>query len=355
MFKSLQRAVPLFTFLFVSSCIGPEKELVTGGSTVYLSKEKELVVNDDRDQLGRMWVDVQVIDDLNVIYGRDPNNRKIYRLSMESGSLEFISSNGRGPEEMMHPMQITIKNSDEFYAYDGSLDQISHFVNEKIENKISGYLHHEVWTRSHLGFYWKNHIITGIDDYFRVQSNNCDEAQPLALLDLEHQTLTKHGTISPTVNCLVKSENFPQLYLDINSEVVYYIYHNDYTLMAYDLTNDSTYVASSFKPANIRIPTTSASSEATGWDPMDISILVGLHATEEYLVAAWYNMTEEYLDGYDPKDLEIYGVLYDLPSFDNPREFHLSGRLLGTYNNYILVEENDDPKKYTIGFYIVDK
>lgn len=94
------------------------------------------------------------------------------------------------------------------------------------------------------------------------------------------------------------------------------------------------------------------SPESAKIQGLDGSTIVGIGTIENQLITVWQNYTEAYYDdGQDPKDLEFFGVIYDLPHLDNSREFSLPGKFLGTYKNKLMVEENDDPLEYKIGYY----
>ncbi|MEX1122357.1 MAG: hypothetical protein WED82_09500, partial [Balneolales bacterium] len=163
-------------------------------------------------------------------------------------------------------------------------------------------------------------------------------------------SITKHGILSPTLDNLDANEKYPVILLDEGSEVIYYVFETDYSVMKYDMVKDSSYAVSGYKPKNFRTRTiTSGSPKEMGTESTWIN---GLGIIENQLIVVWQNPTEKYYDNEgDPNGLITYGVIYDLPLLDNPREFSLPGTFLGTYKNNLMVEENDDPIEYTIGFY----
>lgn len=339
--KFAKGILAVISFFFLTGCSSSELDNKNG--SLKLSRTGGIVINDSIDQAERFWIDSQIIDDLNIIYGREPG--RIYKLSLESGSLEFISSVGRGPKEMLHPMQLTIKNENEFFSYDGRQDNIAHFVDDELVDKIPGYINKNVWTRSQHGFFWNNHIITGINDFREVRAMNLDAAKPLAFLNVEDGTLTKHGIMSPTIVQMGPDEQYPHIIMSEKLKTVHYVFEYDYSIMAYDITKDSAFVASSYKPQKMRVQT---EKERHG---LDITMHNGFGIIEDQLIVVWFNMSKEAFSSDDPKFLDTFGVIYDLPHLDNPREFDLPGRFLGTWNNKILVEEHDDPLEYTIGYY----
>ncbi|MEX0779014.1 MAG: hypothetical protein WD491_08985 [Balneolales bacterium] len=319
-----------------------------------------ITINNSIDQAEHVQIGLQVFDDSHIAYGLDLRSHHLFKLSLESESLTFLSSVGRGPQELSFPIQLIMKSDTEFYVYDARQDMFAHFVNDEIIGKIPGYMEHNIWNRNSYGFYWNNHIITAIEDHEELQAMNIDQAKPLAFLNLDDNTLTKHGMMSPTIDKLDSYGKYPYIYFDDVSEIIYYAFRSDYTIMKYDIAKDTTFVASSYKPQKMRqrsIPVDRQSQptrESARMYGLDTTNINGMAIIEDQLVVVWFNYTDEFYDNNsDYTSLDVYGVIYDLPNLDNPREFSLPGRFLGIYNNNLLVEENDDPINYTIGFYDV--
>lgn len=347
----------LVSISFLISCskhTGPENSEI-----LYPVRTGGVVIADSTNQLKSVWQSLQVVDTRKKAYGIDFRNRRVFVFCLESGDLAYIGGRGRGPREMLNPVQISVKNEHEIYVYDSSLDLLAHIIDDEISEKIPGFLIHEVWLRHTYGFFWNNHLITSIEDPASIQSMNFDDARPLAMLNLDEMRLSKHGRISPGLARYDTFDKYPLLAMDKNRDTIYYVFHDDYTVMRHSLTDDSSSVASLYKPQKMRIRSMSVdlnnpeihSREFSNKLQLDRSVVVGLEVIEDNLVVVWQNATEQYLSNRHPDHLDFFGVMYDLPHLSNPREFSLPGKLLGRYGNSLLIEENDDPVEYTIGFY----
>jgi hypothetical protein len=88
---------------------------------------------------------------------------------------------------------------------------------------------------------------------------------------------------------------------------------------------------------------------------LDQSMLTSLEIIDNKLIAVWQNFTRDYYKDRHPDNIDYFGVIYDLPAFQNPREFTPPGKVVGVYGNKLMILENDDPLEFTIGFYVFDE
>ncbi len=316
-------------------------------------------VSNKTDQAELIYGSLEVVDESGIAYGIDFRKRLPYKLSLQTGEFQFLSDQGSGPRELRLPSQLTHKNESEFYVYDTSLDVVARFVEDEIVEKVAGFLRHNVWIRNPKGYYWNNHIITSIKEPEKVTALNFENAKPLAFLNLSDSTITKHGIFSTTVDDLDQFNKYPMIALYGEEEAVYYVFYSDYSIMKYDIAQDTTTTASYYKSSKMRektVPVDPDNPDIYGMAKvygLDISQVVDLVIMNQELIAVWYNATDQYYDNrnFSSDDLDFFGVVYDLPDLSNPREFTLPGKFLGTWGNRLLIEENDDVMEYTIGFY----
>lgn len=342
-------------FLFLIGCSDEPQRIVHGE----LKKAKHVVINDSLDQIANIMEGLQAVEGKGLLYGIDFRTRRPFKISVKTGDVEFLSSKGRGPKELSLPSQLTLKNEEEFFVYDTSQDKYAHFLNDEIVNKYPGLLEQRIWLRHTYGEYWRDYLITSVVEPEKVNRMDFDEARALSFYNIKEQKAELKAKLSPTIDHLDNAYKFPIIALDNESESVFYVFSTDFTVMKYDLNNDSTSVFSSYKSSQMRSRSLSVnhnqtpSRESAKEFGLDISKLVGLEILDSKLVVVWQNGTEEYYEepGASNKLREYFGVVYDLNGQKSPIEINLPGKLLGSYNEQLLIEENDDLDAYTIGFY----
>ncbi len=343
--------LPFFLFITCSE----KSEIVEGE----LKKVHEIVINDNNDQVGNIMEGLQAVESKELLYGIDFIARRPFKISVKTGEVQYLSSKGKGPKELSLPSQVTVKNDDEFFIYDTTQDLYAHFINDEIIDKYPGLLEQRIWLRNTYGEFWNNYLITGIVDPEKINSMNFKEARALSFYNLETKTAELKGTLSPTIDKLDNAFKSSVIALDEVSESVFYAFLADYTVMKYDIKDDSTHVFSTYKPSKMRTRTLSVdynraptpeSAKAYG---LDNSGLIGLEVIEHKLVVIWQNATPEFYEERGASNLlkNYFGVIYDLEENEKPVEITLPGKLLGSYNNRLMVEEDDNLDNYTIGFY----
>lgn len=347
----------LVSLFFLAGCA--EKSEFPERNTIELSHAGSIQINNQIHQPENIMEGFRVVQESGMVYGIDYRKKLPYKLSLKTGTFEHLSSAGSGPTELRLPSQITEKNSSEFYVYDTNLNVIARFVNDEVVEKAPGFLGHNVWPRNTKGYYWNNRIITSIKEPEKVNALDFENARPLAFLNLADSSLTKHGEFSPTIDELDTLQKYPILAFDEESATVYYVFRSDYTVMKYDISEDFSGVASSYKPAGMRTRTITFDHNNNFHYTLQFSRslnedrtqLVNVDILENQLVVVHQNTDARFYDDRDPKFLKYFGVIYDLPELKNPREFSLPGKFLGVWNSMLLIEENDDVLEYTIGFY----
>lgn len=350
-------AVSLFYF---NSCAGKdESEAGSKSNTIDIVKVGSIQLQDSIDQAENIMEGLHVVDELGIAYGIDYRKRLPYKLSLLTGDFQHLSSPGSGPKELRSPSQLSMKDSSEFYVYDTSLDIVAHFVNDELVEKTEGFLKHNVWLRNTKGYYWKGHIITSIKEPDKVNAYDFKNAKPLAFLNLADSTLMNYGEFSPTVDELDPNYKYPMITFHHNSKAVFYVFKTDFTVMKYDIQRDTTFAVGHYKPQQMRERTVPVDPDNSDVRRMariyglDLSKVVEVDTIDQKLIVVWQNATKESYDqrGYTTKHNKYFGVLYDLPDMANPREFSLPGKFLGAWENRLLVQENDDPLEFLIGFY----
>jgi hypothetical protein len=354
--------IPFLVSIFFLACDGPvvqEEHSQIWNAT----KEREIVIVDESNQLNLIWQGLQTDEVNGIAYGIDFRTNLAFGFSLEDGKLKYIGSKGRGPEEMLQPVQITLSDYKNMYIYDSSLDLISHAVDFEIIDKRPGFLRHDVWLRHTYGYYYEGKIYTSIEDPSSIQSRNFNEAKPIAALDLESGSLTKHGAVSPTIYKGDSFDKYPVLAFDPREHYLYYVFFDDYSVMRYCLRGDTTSVVGSFVPGSFRIRSMdvdfnrseSYSREFSNRLMLNRSELIGLVVVDDMLIVIWQNVTQAYISNRNPQNLHFFGVIYSLNDYQVLGEITLPGKLLGTYDGMLLIEEDDDPMNYTIGFYSVQQ
>lgn len=343
------------SFLFIYSC---NQNSPVNIKEVELERVGGVVVNSKYDQPELIMEGLRVDNNEGIAYGIDVKHRLPFKFSLTTGDFYFLGEKGRGAKELAQPSLMAIENG-EIFVYDTILDMIAYLENDEVINKIGGYSRHGVWLRGLYGFYWKNNLITSIKEPEKINTLDFDQASPIAMLNLSDGTLTKIGHFSPTLDELDTLQKYPLLTLDRDAGRVYYVFRSDYSVMQLDLDTKDSNVATSYKPSKMRTRTIPFDHENAYHFSLhfskqlneDRTQLVGIDLLKDHLVVVHQNMQAEFLDNRDPQFLDYFGVVYDLPDLANPREFTLQGKFLGTWNNRLLIEENDDVMEYTIGFY----
>lgn len=329
---------------------------------ISIEKVGQTLLNDTIDQVSFVAGQFVVIDEISEVYGIDFKQRRPFRFSLESGDFQFLSSRGRGPAEITLPNQFISKNDSTLLLYDVSQDAIATIKNNVVVNKHPGFLSHNLWLRNAIGFYWEGNVITAVEEPEKVLNNQISDSRPLALLNLERNTLSLRGHVSPTLDGLDNTMKHPMIVLnDVNSSI-YYVYYTDYTVMKHDLQGDRTSIFSSYLPENFRIrseranlnmPQTTESAKTIG---LDMTNVVGLDIYDNMLFVAWQNILPEFYEhGSSDEYIDFFGVFYDLETETIVSEVNLPGRYLGRYKNIMLIQENEDPLHYQIGWYIITR
>lgn len=328
-----------------------------------LNRTGKIQVSGSKNQPELIMEGLRVIDESGVAYGIDFKKRLPYKLNLQSGEFKFLGNQGQGPAEFSQPSLLTVKNSDEIFVFDTAQDQIVYISEDEVIEKIEGYARHGIWLRHIYGFYWNGKIITAMKEPDRINALDFINAQPISMLNLSDSTLTKHGKFSPTLDELDSLQKYPLLAFDEQRNVIYYVFRSDYSVMVLDLETDSVSVANSYKPSEMRTRTIPFDSDNSYHFTVEFSKqlnedrtqLVGVDIMQDQLVVVHQNTHAEFFENRDPQFIDYFGIAYDLPDLSNPREFTLPGKLLGTWENKLLIEENDDPLEYTIGFYVLSE
>lgn len=341
--------------LSVSSCVN---EPGSERTTFKLEKRGQTLLNDHIDQVSFIAGQL-IVDEINeTVYGIDFKQRLPFSFSVITGEFQFISSQGRGPNEVSLPNQLIAKNDSTVLLYDVSQDAIAVFVHNKIVDKLPGFLSHNVWLRNPLGYYWEGYLITAIEEPDKVMSNQIQDSRPLALLNLDRNALSLHGEVSPTIDKLDNTMKFPLILLDRDNNQVYYVYNADHTVMRYNLITGKVDIFSSYLPQNFRLrsqqanlnfPQTRESAKRIG---LDMTNVIGLDIFKDMLFVAWQNLLPSFYDhGSSDEHIDFFGVLYDLQTGSVVGEVELPGRYLGKYKNMLLIQENEDPLNYQMGWF----
>lgn len=351
----------MLPLIFLISCRGEEFEQEI--DIVEIVRVGGITVNTDGDQLSEIMGDLVVSDSLAMVYGVDMRIMKAYQLSLETGEVLYLAPKGRGPEELNMPAQITKKAENHLLIFDTGLDVIAEYKNGSIISKYPAFSNHNVWVRNYNGFYHSGRIITAIEDYTKVRNMDFENAKPLALLNISKGELVKKGEFSPTVDRLDADDKYPVIYFDEEMNVIFYVFRTDYTIMSYHIDDDITSVINSYRPTDLRIRSvevqgsTSGNIDAAMQLGLDRSRALGINRMYDKLLVVWKNFNQgfyENMGDYSAGNVDYFGVMYDLPNLDNPREFTLPGRFFGTYKNKLLIEEEYGSMDLKIGFYEFD-
>ncbi|MCC5940624.1 MAG: hypothetical protein JJU37_03715 [Balneolaceae bacterium] len=344
--------------LLLMSCKGEDYEREI--DIVEIIRVGGITVNTDGDQLSEFMGDLVVSESLGLVYGVDLRIMKAYQLSLETGEVLFLAPKGRGPEELNIPAQITKKAENHFLIFDNGLDVIAELNDGTIQKKYPGVSEHNVWLRNFKGFYNDGFIITGIVEPGKIRAMDFENASPIALIDYKNGKIFKKGKFSPTIDNLDSDNKYPIVYFDEGMNSVFYVFRTDYTVMKYDLNTDITTVLESYSPTKFRTRTLAVQGSSEGNISaamalgIDVSLIMGVDRIGDKLIVVWKNFNEgfyENMGDYSAGNVDYFGVMYDLPNLDNPREFTLPGRFFGTYKNKLLIEEEYGSMDLKIGFY----
>src|SRR5690554_3090087 len=100
--------------LVLSGCNDSPKPL----PTMNLERAGGIVINDEEDLLAHISEGLIALPEQEALYGLDFRSKRPFRISVSTGKAQFLSSRGKGPLELMQPVQIIKKNDQEFYVYD---------------------------------------------------------------------------------------------------------------------------------------------------------------------------------------------------------------------------------------------
>jgi len=351
-------ALPL-CFLLIS-CNQPDTDNRQKVKTIEVERTGGITVDPGGDQLAEFFEGMAVSDSLDMAYGVDLRIGKAYQLSLETGEVAYLAPEGRGPEELSNPVLLTMKDENELLIYEVGLDQVAEYRDGRIVNKYPGFTSYNVWTRNFYGFYNDGYIITGIVDPEKVKSMDFETAHPLAFLDYKNENLKKRGAFSPTIDKLDSNNKYPVVYYDKEYNTVFYVFINDYTVMAYDLNRDDLAALAGYKHKMYRTKTISVQGSTAGnmnaatEAGLDVSIASEIDRINNQLMIVWDNINEGYyenLGDLSSGNVDYFGVMYDLPDLTNPREFTLPGKFHGVYKNKLLVTDNYGSEEPQLSFY----
>jgi len=348
-------------FLLLISCRGEEFEQEI--DIIEIIRVGGITVNTDGDQLSEIMGDLVVSDSLAMAYGVDMRIMKAYQLSLETGEVFYLAPKGRGPEELNMPAQITKKEENHLLIFDTGLDVVAEFNIGSILKKYPGVSEHNIWLRNFKGFYNDGFIITGIVEPDKVRVMDFENASPIAFLDYKNGKMLKKGEFSPTIDNLDSDNKYPIVYFDEGKKSIFYVFRTDYSVLKYNLDSDTTKVLSSYSPTKFRTRrlavqgSTEGNISAAMALGVDVSLVMGIDRIRDNLIVVWKNFNQgfyENMGDYSAGNVDYFGVMYDLPDLDNPREFTLPGRFFGTYKNKLLIDEEYGSMDLKIGFYEFD-
>ncbi|MFU8812892.1 MAG: hypothetical protein ACNA78_07985, partial [Balneolaceae bacterium] len=236
---------------------------------------------------------------------------------------------------------------------------IARFVHGEIEGKYPGFISHGVWPRGIKAFYRNRHMVIPIKDPQPVTNLDFLQARPIAMLNLESNRLTKHGEFSPSIDRLDGLQKYPLIAYDEQAGLFYYVFRSDYTVMAFDPDRNQSSVLSGYRPSAMRTRTIAFDFTNPAHFQLaftkdfneDRTQLIAVEMVEDDLVVVHQNTSRQFYDARDTRYVNYFGVKYSPTGTEQPREFTLPGKLLGTWGSKLLVEENEDVMAYTIGFY----
>jgi len=350
-------------FISLLSCNEHEDQTVNHADLV---RTGGVIIDTDGDQPENIMEGIQVSEESGMAYGIDYRRQLPYKLSLKDGTFNFLSESGRGPEELSLPNQLFLDKENELriFVYDGAQDKVAFFESDEITEKTEGFLEENIWNRGTYGMYWNGHLISSMKEPERINALDFDNARPIVLMSIDDQSFKRVGEFSPTLDNMDSSQKYPYVALNQDEGHIYYVFRTDYTILRYNLKDGSNSVAADYRPEEMRkrtIPfdhdnayhfTAQFSREFN----LDLTRVAGIEIIGDQLVVVWRNANQSYYDNpvYTAENYDNFGVVYNLPDLTNPREFSLPGKLLGSWGDRLLVEENEDVMEYTIGFYEFD-
>jgi hypothetical protein len=317
------------------------------------------LVRPDMSGLGEFMGELVVKEEEGMAYGIDLRSRTAYRFSLTTGEVEILAPQGRGPGELSMPAQIINDLDGGIMIYDNPQDHIVAFDSGTIVFESAAYASHDVSARGYAAYAWEGSIISAIKDP-EVYAGNYDEVQPLAIFDYRKGELEKAGRFSSTADRLDSDSKYPILFVDQDNGKVLYLMRTDYTLLSYDMNSGLTTEVAGYKPPTFRDRTVEAEPGRAGSIAAAMALgtnrsyAIGLYRIDDRVMIVWQNFNEgfyENLGDYSAGSVDYFGVLYDLPGYDNPVEFRLPGRLLGVFRDQLLIEEDYGAPELKIGFY----
>lgn len=362
--KSKMVVLALLVTLSIVFHLGCSNSSDLSGGTIEPVKVDEVVVQNEPHQPEVIMEGLQVTDS-GIAYGVDFRRGLPFRLSLIDGSFEHLGESGRGPEELTQPNQVYLVSGERQYVNDQALDMITEISDGQVSGKQEGFLAHNVWIRNTYGVYSDGKLISDLKDHQHVNELNFQEARAIYILDLESEEGEMMGKFSTTLDQLDAHKKYPFIEPDMSGDYLYYIFNTDYSVFRLNLINGDIEATSRYRPEQHRERTiefdfnnnfhftTTFSREFN----MDLTNVSGIGVLEDQLVVVWYHANQNYYEKpfYDSENFDYFGVVYDLPDLTNPREFSLPGKLLGVWNNRMLIQENDDVMEYTIGFYVFEE
>lgn len=326
-----------------------------------LVRSGEVVINNSVDQPESIVKGIYGPKGDSLVFGMDLKRKLPYQLNLSNGDFRFLGASGRGPQELELASQIAVKSVDELYVYDTALDQISHFIGNRITEKKPGYLEQGIWLRHMRGHYRDGVLYTSAKEPEYLNALQFDQARPIAIMDLETGEAKLVGELSPSLDELDSFLKYPYLALDDGAGVLYYVFNTDYSVMRYDLESGRTERVSDIRPQAFRTRTMPFDHNNSYHFSMQYSRQLNLDLTRvmevgivnDFLVVVWRNANEGILESayHDPQNYDHFGIAYSLPDFARAWQFTLPGPLLGFWNDHLLIEENDDIMEFAIGFY----
>lgn len=322
---------------------------------------KSITINNEKDQLQSIMGGLQPDTISKRLYGIDLRAFRPFYIDLETSSANYLVERGAGPNELMRPIQVTVKNENEIFIYDNGLAQIAHFENDEIIGKSVGYFKEGLTERDVYGKYWNNHILATIVNPVVINNHEFDKIEPVVKYNLHDSSMMTIGQYSPTADRMDHVYKWAHITVDKKRDVLYYVYHTDYTIMGHNLSTGEDFVASALKPEKFRVRTIPSEVRDTPVNRnemirrgLDRTHVQGIDIIDDKLVVVWGNGLEEYFQSRSSRtaeNMEIFGIVYDLPDFNRAQTFSLDKVFIGVYDRFILLEANDDILEYTIDFY----
>lgn len=340
------------------SCAGPAQE-ERNMHELKLERLGELKLSNDINGIRSILQGLIPDEDNGKIYGIDFLSRRLFEIDVESQTIGFISSVGRGSNEFERPIQIA-KEGDDLIVYDIGSDRLT--VLDGNHNKrfeTGGTLEHGVWARGTYGLLINDRFITTIQDPAYLNAFNFESASAISILNIKTGEHKKAGRMPADIDRLDVFLKYPLMALNRDNNGIYYVYYTWPEVQKLDLNTLENKVKSTYKPSFMRERTIEVDFNNPELQTVAFAKKIGEDRTElltvdfinGFFISTWMNYSKEYFDTWDPADLEYFGVRYDYPGFNNPQEFPLPGLPLGVFDGKIMILENDDPLDFHIGLY----